>query len=317
MGTLASVTAIHPSRDLLEAALGQAFEEMDRVVALLNRYEPTSAVAVLNAEGRIQGPPPELFRVMGEALVQNRTSRGAFDPTVQPLVDRLRGEGRLGPGDGPAPTGIGPSAPPPVSPKEIRRLLDLVDASAVTLGPRTIRFEKEGMGVTLDGIATGYVVDRMAEVLLERGVTDFLVDAGGDIRSAGSRDDGQAWRVAVQDPGKKGAFPDVIPLSGMAVATSGSYEVYFDPDRTQHHIVDSRHGGSPQVSQSVSVMAPTAMVADALATSVFLMDPDRGVAYIDAFPSCACLIVDRAGRRVRSARWRSAPEPLPIKAETL
>ena len=92
---------------------------------------------------------------------------------------------------------------------------------------------------------------------------------------------------------------------------------FVDPDRTLHHIVDARRGGSPQGSQSVSVVAPTAMVADALATSVFLMDPYRGAAFIDAIPSCACLIVDRAGRRVRSARWRSASEPLPTKADTL
>jgi thiamine biosynthesis lipoprotein len=317
MGTLVSVTAIHPSRDLLEATLGQAFEEMDRVVGLLNRYDPASAVSILNSEGRIQGPPPELSSVMGEALIQNRISRGAFDPTVLPLVDRFRGRSMAGQPDSRAPTGIVPPSAPPPTPGEIRQLLDLVDPSAVALGPRAIRLEKEGMGVTLDGIAKGYVVDRMAEVLLGREVTDFLIDAGGDIRSAGSRDDGRAWRVAVQDPGKRGAFPDVVPLSGMAVATSGSYEVYFDPDRTRHHIVDSRRGRSPQESQSVSVMAPTTMVADALATSVFLMAPDRGAAFIDSIPYCACLIVDRNGRQVRSARWRSASETLPTKAETL
>jgi thiamine biosynthesis lipoprotein len=317
MGTLVSVTAIHRSRDLMEAALGEAFEEMDRVVALLSRYDSASAVSVLNSEGRIQGPPPELSSVMGEAFIQNRISRGAFDPTVLPLVDRFRGRSIGGRPDAWAPTGILPSSAPPPSPGEVRRLLDLMDLSAVVLGPRAIRFEKEGMGVTLDGIAKGYIVDRMAEVLVGRGVTDFLIDAGGDIRGAGSREDGQAWRVAVQDPGKRGAFPDVIPLSGMAVATSGSYEVYFDPDRARHHIVDSRCGRSPQESHSVSVMAPTTMVADALATSVFLMAPDRGAAFIDSLPYCACLIVDRNGRQVRSARWRSASETLPTKAETL
>ena len=173
------------------------------------------------------------------------------------------------------------------------------------------------MGVTLDGIAKGYVVDRVAEVLLDYGLTDYLINAGGDIRSSGHREDGQPWQVAVQDPEMLEGFPDVIPLTGMAVATSGSYEIYFDSDRKHHHIVSSRDGTSPQLSQSVSVVAPTAMEADALATSVFVMDPEGGVAFIDSIPQCACLIVDRRGRQWRSARWRSAADLPTPKAGTL
>ena len=317
MGTLVSVTAIHASRDLMEDALGRALAEMDRVVELLNRYDPSSAVSVLNDQGVIRSPPPELSAVMEEALVQNRVSLGAFDPTVQPLVDLFRERSTSGGGarvHGHAP---GPSSMNPPSSREVLALLDLVDPRAVTLAPRSIRFGKEGMGVTLDGIAKGYVVDRVAAVLQEHGLADFLINAGGDIRSAGLREDGRPWQVAVQDPRKAGAFPDIIPLSGMAVATSGSYEIYYDPERTHHHIVDSENGLSPQLSQSVSVVAPTTMEADALATSVFLMDPEGGAAFIDSIPRCACLIVDRRGRKVSSARWRSAAEPPTSKAGIL
>ena len=194
-------------------------------------------------------------------------------------------------------------------------MLPLVDGAAVEVGPGVIRFGKEGMGITLDGIAKGYVVDRVAETLLSLGLENFLINAGGDIRSEGVREDGRSWRVAVQDPQKAQSFPDVIPLRG-AVATSGSYEIYFDPEQKNHHIIDSRSGVSPEKSQSVSVVAPTAMEADALATSVFLLGPDRGAAFIESFPGCACLIVDRHGRQVRSDRWRSAAESLTPKAET-
>ena len=318
MGTLVSVTAIHPSRDLMEDALGRALGEMDRVVELLNRYDPASAVSVLNAQGVIRGPPPELSAVLEAALLQNRISHGAFDPTVQPLVDLFRERRRGGIADG-------ASAPPPprASPMhtlpnpEVLALLDLVDPGAIALAPRSISLGKEGMGVTLDGIAKGYVVDRVATVLLEYGLADFLINAGGDIRSAGFREDGRPWQVAVQDPRKAGAFPDTIPLSGAAVATSGSYEIYFDPERSHHHIVDSESGLSPQLSLSVSVVAPTAMEADALATSVFLMDPEEGAVFMDSLSGCACLIVDRLGRQVRSARWRSEREPPTSKAGIL
>jgi len=301
MGTLVSITAIHLSRGLVEEAVGRAFEEMDRVVELLNRYDPSSAISILNDSGSIGGPPPELSRVLREALVCNKRSLGAFDPTVLPLVDLFRSRGDV--------SSAGNLHPASPSPAEIRSLLELVDAGAVELGPRSIRLGKAGMGLTLDGIAKGFVVDRMADVLSGLGLADYLIDAGGDIRSSGFREDARPWQVAVQDPTKRNRFPDVLPLSGMAVATSGSYEIYFDPGRRHHHIIDSRSGVSPDSSQSVSVVAPTAMEADALATSVFLMGPERGTAFIDSIPDSACLIVDRHGRQARSARWRSASEP--------
>ncbi len=298
MGTLVSITAIHHSRDLAEDAAGRAFGEMDRVVALLSRYEPASALSVLNAEGALRDPPPELRVVVSGALRFHTVSRGSFDPTVRPLVDLFRQR----------------AASPPDH--ELFQALGLVDARKVELRRRTIRFARPGMGITLDGIAKGHVVDRMAEVLAEQGLKDFLIDAGGDIRSAGRREDGGPWRVAVQDPAKGGDFPDVLALADGAVATSGSYEIYFDRDRTRHHIVSGRTGVSPHGSRSVSVTAPTAMEADALATAVFVMGPLAGIALVDSLSQCACLVIDHLGRTLPSARWRSAKDSFTSKSGT-
>jgi thiamine biosynthesis lipoprotein len=286
MGTLVSVTGVHDSAALIQEAAGQAFQEMERVVNLLNRYDPTSALSFLNAEGSIDDPPPELSAVMWQSRYFHQASRGAFDPTVQPLVDLFRTE--------------------PPSEAQILQALALVDGGKVEMGKEGIRLGSHGMGVTLDGIAKGYVVDRVAALLQERGLEDFLVDAGGDIRASGVREDGRPWQVGVQDPKKQGDLPDTIGLSGGAVATSGSYEIYFDRDRTYHHIVSARTGASPQKSQSVSVLAPTTLAADALATAVFVMEPERGVTFIESLPQCACLIVDEDGRQLRSKGWRSA-----------
>jgi FAD:protein FMN transferase len=296
MGTLVTVTAIHRSRELAEDAAGRAFEEMDRVVALLSRYEPSSALSVLNGEGTLRAPPPELRAVVSGALRFHTVSKGAFDPTVRPLVDLFRG---------------GTGTP---SSHELRHALDLVGARRVKLRRHAIRFDRAGMGMTLDGIAKGYVVDRMAEILAGRGLKDFLIDAGGDIRSAGRREDGRPWRLAVQDPAKEGAFPDHIGLTDGAVATSGSYEIPCNRDRTRHHIVSGRGGVSPHESLSVSVVAPTALAADALATAVFVMGPRAGKALIDSLPGCSCLVIDELGRPLPSARWRSARDRLTSKA---
>ncbi len=301
MGTLVSITSLDASADRVQEAAALAFREMTRVVDLLNRYDSRSALSYLNMEGYVKRPPPELAEVMSQAWYFHKITAGSFDHTVQPLVDLLR-LGRFRPGSASGPPSIGPRE------ADIRDALALVDGRRVELKPDEIRLTKPGMGVTLDGIAKGYVVDCMVALLREQGLSDFLVDAGGDIRAVGVREDGQPWRVGVQDPRKQGALPDVLGLTDGAVATSGSYEIYFDRERTNHHIVNSLTGRSPQTSESVSVVAPNTLSADALATSIFVMGPERGVAFIESFPRCACLIIDKDGRQWRSRGWRSATD---------
>ena len=290
MGTLVSVTGIHASGALVEEAAGLAFQEMNRLVDLLNRYDARSALSVLNSEGLMRGPPPELLAVTRGAQSLFLASSGAFDPTVQPLVDLLREEGGSG----------GPHE------SRLQEALALVDGARLAVRPHSIHLGVSGMGLTLDGIAKGYIVDEMASVLRARGLDQFLINAGGDIRCSGFREDGTPWRVGVQDPGTGGDLPDVLALTGGAVATSGSYEIYFDPDRRYHHLVSARDGLSPQASRSVSVVAPDTMTADALATAVFVMGPAGGIDFIDSLAHCACLVVDHQGRHHRSKRWRSA-----------
>lgn len=312
MGTLVSITAIHPSVGQAHDAMGRAFEEMDRVVDLLNRYDPASAVALLSTEGMMKLPPPELTRVVSLGRDYLELSGGAFDITVQPLVDLFR-TGKLSRPAGHRPPGRSangdpphPSTVPPPTEAEVREALELVDGRAVKVDSRSITLAKGGMGLTLDGIAKGYVVDLMARGLESGGIRDFLINAGGDIRTGGRREDGKPWRVAVQNPRKDGTYPDVLAVRAGAVATSGSYEIYFDGERTRHHIVSGRTGSSPQPTQSVTVIAPTTVAADALATAVFVMGPESGLRLIDSLPDCACFIIDEADRQFRSRKWRSA-----------
>ncbi len=293
MGTHVFVTALGPSERRLEDALAEAFEEMDRLVALLTRFEPASPVSVLNAEGRLDGPPPEVWDVVAAALGFHKVSAGAFDVSVAPLLALF--EARL---DG--------AKPAPPSDAEIRAATALVGAQHLAASRRRLAFDRPGMSVTLDGIAKGYIVDAIGRALDRRGVKQWLVDAGGDIRARGAKEGGAPWTVAVRDPLGSARFPDVIELAQGAVATSGSYERFFDPARAFHHIVDPRSGRSPAHSVSVSVRAPTAMAADALATTVFVMDPLAGLALIERLPGCACLIIDGAGRQRRSRGWLSA-----------
>jgi thiamine biosynthesis lipoprotein len=296
MATLVSVTVLHPSESKAAEAVGRAYEEMDRVIGLLNRFDPASAVTELNRDWQLRDSPPELMDVFQHALHYHRLSRGAFDVTVKPLVDLYRQ--RVSSGAFSAP-GAG----------ELAEALELVGSEKIGLAGCKVSFERSGMGVTLDGIAKGFVVDRISETLRRWDMSRYLINAGGDIRAGGGKTDHLPWKVAVQDPSKQGDFPDIIHLSDGAVATSGSYESYFDDERRFHHIVSSETGRSPEWSRSVSVMAPTAMAADALATALSVMRPAEGMEFVASLRGCESLSIDGDGKQRRTEGWRSAVSP--------
>lgn len=290
MSTRVSIAAIHPSAHLLDEATGLAFQEMDRLIDILSRFDPRSAVSALNDNGRLAGPPPELRAVLARSAMIHRLTGGAFDVTVQPVVDLLRDSPAVADGGDPDPAAW-------------TRARELVGLERVERTARSIRFDRSGMGITLDGIAKGFIVDAMAELLRARGVDRFLIDAGGDIRASGLREDRVGWTVAVRDPRRGGVLPGLLRLTGGAVATSGSYEARFDPDGSWHHVVSGRTGRSPDDLLSVTVLGPTAHAADALATAVLLMSPGNGVAFVDSLPGYECLSIDAAGRFLRTAGW--------------
>jgi thiamine biosynthesis lipoprotein len=159
------------------------------------------------------------------------------------------------------------------------------------------------MGITLDGIAKGFIVDAMAATLEAYGVDRFLIDAGGDIRASGLREDDVGWTVAVRDPYGQGMLDRPVRLERGAIATSGAYEAWFDPDGSWHHIVSTRTGRSPSDVLSVTVAGPDTLTADALATAVCLERPDAGVRLIDSLAGFECLVIEAGGRIRTSGGW--------------
>jgi len=293
MGTFVSMTLLHPSRDQAEETMNLAFQEIDRLSGLISRYDPASAVSFLNQEGEVRALPPEVVQVVSSALLHHRLSGGSFDITVKPVVDLF--QQKLG--------GTKTALP---TERELKDLLKLVDAGKVELRGSTLRFADPGMGITLDGIAKGYIVDRASDLLASRGIENHLINAGGDIRARGSKEGGSPWTVAIQDPTKRKQYPDTVQMKDGAIATSGNYEIYFDKEKMFHHIVDPRSGFSPQLSTSVSVTAKTTMEADALSTSVFVMGPHEGTAFINGLPSCESLVIAKDGTISKSRGWASA-----------
>jgi len=288
MGTFVTITLFHPSSEQGQTVLGQAFQMMEDKIRIFDRHDNRSALSYLNERGSILNPPPELVQLFQGSLKIHFRTDGLFDPTVKPILDLYEAQkekGRL-----PQPT-------------DIQASLDRVGAGELKISFHQIAFAKEGMGVTLDGIAKGAIVDKTMTFLQKKGIRHALVDAGGDLRVAGGRTDHLPWRIAVYHPNNKIDLQETITLKEGAVATSGDYMVYFDQEKIHHHILLPKSGDSPPWSSSATVMAPSAEEADALATSLMLLKPKDGLALINHDQRLSALLISKEGSMSRSLRW--------------
>jgi thiamine biosynthesis lipoprotein len=273
--TVMASTRSAPEWDALFKAADHRAWEFD------HRY-PDSPIGELNRRGSAV-LPPEVFSVVSEAVVIATLSDGAFDPTILPLTALWSFDtgGRL-----PEPT-------------EIREALSRVDYRRIDLEPQGKVSLPLGFGLDLGGIAKGAVVDLLAAVLDEKVGPDYLIDAGGDILVSGLKEGTRPWVIAIQHPRDSQRFVGKLSLGvkgeKLAVVTSGDYERYFEQDgRRYHHILDPRTGYPAEGPASVTVIAPTCTMADGLATAVFVLGAQRGLALLESLPGAEGLILSEA-----------------------
>lgn len=291
MGTFAAITVIGPSRDQADDAISLALDEMQRAAGLFDRHKGGSPIGTLNRDGWAADLDPEVTALLERSLRLGHTTKGAFDITVKPVVDLYQSAFAAG------------QAPP--SDAGIAGVLDLVDPGSVQIQGRTVRFAKQGMGVTLDGIAKGYAVDCGMNALQQCHIEHALINAGGDIRTIGGRGRFTPWKVAVQNPDKAGPPLQTFTMQDGAAATSGNYEVYFDEEKVYHHLIQPHSARPAHGSRSVTVLAASATLADALSTAVFVAGPKGGKELIETLAGAECLIVTAANAKVPSSRWPS------------
>jgi thiamine biosynthesis lipoprotein len=284
MGTLTRIEIRDPDRARAARILAAAAQEIARLEKLFTLYQADSALVRLNRDGRLADPPFDLVRLLAEACAFSARTGGAFDVTVQPLWQAYA-KHFFAPGADPA----GPPA------SVIRRASDLVGYRALEVEPGGIRLARPGMGLTLNGIAPGYMTDRIVELLKNEGLEHALVDLG-EIRVLGARSERESWRAGIRDPFDGQRVAMEVPLADQALATSGGYGFRFDRDGCFHHIFDPRSGGCPHGYASVSVLAPTATAADALSTACYLMPPDTLPAALRAGGAARAIVVLPTGQ---------------------
>jgi thiamine biosynthesis lipoprotein len=162
-----------------------------------------------------------------------------------------------------------------------------------------IRLHGDGTAVTLNGIAQGFAADAVASVLARHGIASALIDTG-EISALGTHPDKDAWTIGIKHPRAPGEWIGLAGLHGRCLATSGDYETSFATDFSQHHLLDPRTGRSPAELASVSVIAPTALAADALSTAAFLLGPEAGMRLVQATTGADALFVAKDGARVQT-----------------
>lgn len=268
-------------------AIKRAFDKMTQTENLMSAYNENSQLYKLNDDGHLKNADTELVNIIKKSKHYYNISNGAFDITVKPVIDLW--ESKFAPD--------GPQKPP--TDEEVNDTLKLVNISNVTINNTDI-YMKEEMGITLGGIAKGYVVDKAIESLRNSGIKHGFVNAGGDGRYIGYREGSDGWRVGLQNPDKGGEHITKMNLHNISVATSGNYERYYNDSIDASHIVDPRTGNSTSKIISSTVITESAMNADAYSTAVFVLGEEKGLEMVEKLDNVECLIITSNKSIIRS-----------------
>lgn len=282
MGSELRMTAWTADEAAAVAAFEAAFADFERLDALMSVWREGSDVRRLNAAAGKQPVPvsADVREALHVARQVSDWTGGKFDVTFGALSGLWKFDHDQ---DNRVP-----------EPAEVRRRLSLVDYGAVDVDERagTVFLRREGMRVHLGGIGKGYAVDRAVDTLRRRGLSDVMIQSGGDMYVMGRRGE-RPWRVGIRDPrGPVDRSYATLDLSEGAVSTSGDYERFFMTEgRRYHHILDPDLGEPARGCRSVTIVTGRAVLADGLATGVFVLGPGPGMALIERLPGVEGVIV--------------------------
>lgn len=286
LGAQVSIEIYHPVRFEAERLVDLCVLDVRRLEQQFSLYQKDSAISVLNRTGVLVSPDADMVALLKASLLFSEQTNGAFDPTVQPLwqlyADHFSAE---------SPDPNGPSR------QQLSETLAKVGRGDLLVSEHRVALLRHGAAVTLNGIAQGYVTDRVADRLRNAGLSTTLVNIG-EIRAIGARPEGTPWRVGLADPDRPGALTESIDLDNRAVATSAGAGFRFDSKGRFTHLLDPTTGLSPSRYRTVSVIAPTATEADALSTAFSLL-PLSGIERIlTGRPDVEARITDSGGRLI-------------------
>jgi len=266
LGAVSSIELHSPDKAFAEKLISKCVEEMQRLESIFSLHQSNSQISRLNTVGNLKDPAPEMVSLLNLSNRIHRDTDGAFDITVQPLwsvyADHFFKKDKPSPKE--------QLTKGALAAETITKALRLVDQSALDVSNSEVRFKKTGMAMTLNGVAQGFVTDQITKILKSNGIRDVIVDLG-EIVAMGRNEKNTPWTVGLLNPDAPLQVSAEIELSNMGLATSGGYGLEFGDEGTANHIFNPKTGHSPRYYKSVSVVAQSAAVADALSTGLTVM----------------------------------------------
>ena len=289
MGSDFEITVVSKTQKQADRQIGIAIGEIRRIEALISSWKATSETSSINKNAGIAPVKisEELFSLIQRAIQISKLTDGAFDISYASMDQLWKYDGSM-------------TQMP--SKEAIKKSVAKVGYTAIVLDPKnsTVFLKNKGMKIGFGAIGKGYAADKAKKLLISNGVSGGIINASGDINSWGSKPNGSSWQVAITNPLNKNKAFAMLPIKD-AVVTSGNYEKYVTfNSRRYSHIIDPRTGYPSQGIISVTVFAPKAELADALATSVFVMGVETGIDRINQLKAVECIIITDTGNIITS-----------------
>ncbi len=302
MGTLVEISVSGIDKESAYSSIQLAFQEIRRLENLMSTHIPTSEVSKINqAAGKTFVPvSQEVLEVIQRSLFWSEQTKGAFDITIGPAQELWNFDE--------------PSLP---SNAAIADAAKLIDYRNIQIQKNTVLLSGKGMLLHLGAIGKGYAVDRAIKILKNNKVKNALINAGGDLITLGKRSNNLSWKIGLQHPRNPESLLASFSTSKKAIATSGDYQKYFElGGKRYHHILDPKTGHPSNGTMSATVIANNVMDADALATAVFVLGPEKGIVLLDSLNDMEGLIVDINGK-VNSSKNINSIENFTLSANNV
>lgn len=290
MGSRFDITVV--AKDSLEGKkfIKLAVDEIERIENLISSWDENSQTSKINRNSGIKVVEVdlELFQLIERAIAISHLTDGAFDISYASMDKIWKFDGSM------------KEMP---SEDEIKASVEKVGFKNIILdkSKNTVFLKLKGMKIGFGAIGKGYAADKAKELLISKGVTAGIINASGDMNTWGKQPNGSEWKVAITNPLNKNKAFALLPINNSAVVTSGNYEKFVNFNGIRYsHIIDPRTGYPSSGIISVTVFAPKAELADALATSVFVMGKDTGLDRINQLPNIECIIIDDKGNIIKS-----------------
>lgn len=278
MGAFSELALWHDDPAVAGRTIGEVRAEVDRLNGIFSLFRHDSEISRLNRDGYLDNPSWELRDQLASGRRFSALTGGAFDVTVQPLWELYAAHFW---------TGTDTSRDIDSAARKVAERL--VDYRLVDIGRRRIALPRPGMGVTLNSIGQGFVADRIADMLGEQGFTHVYADLG-EIRLIGDNPDGRPWRIGLRDPKHPARCGRMLDLEDIGLAVSGGYGTPFEETGRYNHIFDPRTGLSADKMSAIAVTAPSAMIANGLATSIYVAGRERAAKILAAYPGAKAVV---------------------------